>query len=373
MHSNKARELLKKHAEGTLTEEEKAMLESWYLYEARMGKLPADMENIEEYLDGSYQYPRKWNVLWWAGIAASVLLVLSLSLDKWNFNESTQSAEEIIINDALPGDFRAQLTLANGKDILLSTVGKGKIAEEGGISILKTEEGELTYESVKENNKDAKFGLNTVRTPKAGQFQVVLSDGSVAWLNAESSIRFPAAFSAHERLIEVTGEVYFEVKKTYNAGKRIPFRVKTESQTVEVLGTSFNINSYADEGVIKTTLLEGSIKVNANDSKDKSIVLRPGQQAQLSSKKALKVSEVDTEQVMAWKEGYFRFNGVGAKELMQQIARWYDMEIEYPKEVREYEFVGEISRNTKLSSVLKILEAGGVKFKVEDKKIILAE
>ncbi len=373
MHSNKARELLKKHVEGTLTEDEKAMLESWYLYEARTGKLPADMENIEEYLDRSSRHPRKWNAIWWVGVAASVLLVLAFSLDIWSLNEPTQIAEEIIINDALPGDFRAQLTLANGKDILLSTIGKGKIAEESGISIIKTKEGELTYESGKVNNRDSKFALNTVRTPKAGQFQVVLSDGSVAWLNAESSIRFPAAFSADERLIEVTGEVYFEVKKTYNGGKRIPFRVKTESQTVEVLGTSFNINSYADEGVIKTTLLEGSIKVNANDNKDKSIVLRPGQQAQLSSKKALKVSEVDTGQVMAWKEGYFRFDGVGIKELMQHIARWYDMEVEYPKEVREYEFVGEISRNTKLSSVMKILEAGEIKLKVDGRKIILAE
>ena len=372
MHSDKARELLKKHVEGTLTEEEKAVLESWYLHEARQRDLPSDLENIEEYLDDSDHHRENRNVFRWVGIAASVLLVMAMSFYKWNSKEPDQITEEVIKNDALPGDFRAQLTLANGENILLGTARNGKLAQEGSTSITKTKEGEITYEfGVKE--KGSESGFNTVKTPKAGQFQVILSDGSVAWLNAESSIRFPSAFSADERVVEVSGEVYFEVNKAVNAGKKIPFRVKSGSQTVEVLGTRFNINSYGDEGVIKTTLLEGSIQVNANVRKDKGIVLRPGQQAQLSSRQALKVSEVNTSQVMAWKEGYFRFEGIGIKELMQHVSRWYDMEIEYQGEVGEHEFVGEISRSTRLSSVLKILEAGGIKFRVEGKKIIVTE
>jgi transmembrane sensor len=372
MHSDKARELLKKHVEGTLTEEEKAVLESWYLNEARQQDLPSDLENIEEYLDESHEGKVNRNAFRWVAIAASVLLVMALSFYKWTSTETSQIAEKALENDALPGDFRAQLTLANGENILLGTARNGKLAQEGSTSIIKTKEGEITYASGTQN-KDSESVFNTIRTPKSGQFQIVLSDGSVVWLNAESSIRFPAAFSPEERLVEVTGEVYFEVNKAYNLGKRIPFRVMSGNQTVEVLGTRFNINSYGDEGVIKTTLLEGSIQVNANVRKDKGIVLRPGQQAQLSSRQALKVSEVNTSQVMAWKEGYFRFDGIGIKELMQHVSRWYDMEIEYQGEVGEHEFVGEISRNTRLSSVLKILEAGGIKFRVEGKKIIVTE
>lgn len=368
MHSDKARELLKKHVEGTLTEEEKAMLESWYLHEAKQNELYVDSEAIEEYLDESHESTKR-NFYRWAGIAAGIVMVFALSFYKWNSTKTEDIAQEIIKNDALPGDYRAELTLASGETILLGKAKTGKLAQEGSTSIIKTKDGEITYDS--ESLSNTTGGLNTIQTPKAGQFQVVLSDGSVAWLNAESSIRFPSAFASDERVVEVSGEVYFEVNKAVNAGKKIPFRVKSGNQIVEVLGTRFNINSYGDEGVIKTTLLEGSIQVNANLKKG--IILKPGQQSQLSSKQALKVSDVNTSQVMAWKEGYFRFEGIGIKELMQHISRWYDMEIEYQGEVGEHEFVGEIPRNTRLSAVLKILEASGIKFKVEGKKIIVTE
>lgn len=371
MHRSQARDLLRKHREGTLTPEEHALLESWYLRQARSKGL--DQETMREHLDHlELPLPREtrrpaWK---WISAAAAVLIVLASGL--FFFNRSVPVAQEPVpVNDALPGDNRARLTLANGEGILLDEASRGKLAQEGNTSIVKTGEGELVY-NAGGSSATGKTMLyyNTIETPKAGQYHVRLSDGTVVWLNAASSIRFPTEFDAHGRVVEVVGEVYFEVAQVSNGTKRVPFKVVSGNQEVEVLGTRFNINSYSDEGEIRTTLIEGSIQVRTSR---KEIILRPGQQARVSGEQTLKVSQVNTGHVLAWKEGYFSFDGVGLQELMRQLSRWYDMEVEYEGNIGEYEFVGQISRNTRLSAVLRILEAGGVRFRVEGKKIIVSE
>lgn len=372
MHRSQARDLLRKHREGTLTREERVILESWYLRQARSKALKAGSEEIGAHLDklGEPLHGiRRRGLRKWISVAATVLMILSAGL--FYFIQPAPVAEiPVVTHDAPPGDNRARLILASGKDILLDEAQSGKLAQQGNTSIVKTGEGELVYNTGQQATGVTLSHYNTIETPKAGQYHVRLSDGTRVWLNAASSIRFPAEFSTRERVVEVVGEVYFEVAKAMTGNRRIPFRVVSGEQEVEVLGTRFNINSYSDEGVIRTTLLEGSIQVRTSQ---KGIVLEPGQQARVSAGQTLKVSKVNTGQVVAWKEGYFSFDGVGLKELMRQLSRWYDMEVIYEGKTADYEFVGRISRNTRLSSVLKILEAGGVRFQVEGKKIIVSE
>ncbi|MCD8539129.1 MAG: FecR domain-containing protein, partial [Leadbetterella sp.] len=343
MEGEKAEDLLRKYREGTLTETERALLESWYLREAREKGLTADKDTIGEYLE-NLNPPglsvRPGILLRRISWAAGIVMILSVAAYRWLQREPSPVSQAVLQKDALPGEQRARLVLASGENILLDEVSSGKLAQEGPVSIVKTAEGELVYHA--DSRKGAALSnYNTIETPKAGQYQVKLSDGTRVWLNAASSIRFPPGFSDRERVVEATGEVYFEVAKAESGGRRIPFKVVSGDQETEVLGTRFNINSYADEGVIRTTLLEGSIQVR---TPGKGIVLQPGQQAQMTSGQPLKVSRVNTGQVMAWKEGYFRFDGVGLKELMRQLSRWYDMEVVYEGNIHDHEFVGEISR-----------------------------
>lgn len=389
MQESKARELLKKYREGTLSATERALLESWYLELARTEGLEADGEKIGihlDSLDGSVPETappgksRLLPLLKWASAAASVLILL-FSPVYWLHTRKDETVHRAAhTTDALPGDLRARLTLGSGASISLDEVSAGPLAQEGGISIVKTQEGEIAYR-VTGSTKETTVAYNKIETPKAGQYRVILPDGTHAWLNAASSIRFPTVFPAGERVVETTGEVYFEVARLTAHNKRVPFRVYSGNQVTEVLGTVFNVNSYADEDAIKTTLLEGSIQVKMKDRPGGDIILKPGQQARMASKPAalsssapgIDVKNVDTGAVVAWKDGYFRFDGISLPELMRQLSRWYDMEVVYEGTIGEHEFVGKIERNIRLSKVLQILEIGGVRFRIEEKKIIVAE
>ncbi|ADQ18179.1 anti-FecI sigma factor, FecR [Leadbetterella byssophila DSM 17132] len=335
-----AEDLLKKLENGTLTEEERALLETWYLYEARKRTQPVRKK------------------YWWYSSAAAILVIALITF--WTKKEKVQKE---IVQDILPGDYRAQLILGNSKQIDLENAPNGVLVEDEGALIMKVNGGELVYK--RKSNSKAKHKLIT---PKAGQYQLTLADGTKVWLNAASSIEFSSDFE--ERVVQASGEVYFEVAHLERNGKRVPFRVITDTQVVEVLGTRFNINSYSDEEAIETTLLEGSIQISSSGEKT---ILKPGHQAKVQKGKPLRISKIDAHQVVAWKDGIIRFEGIGINELMRQLSRWYDIEVVYEGTVKEYEFVGEISRDTKLSSVLKILEAGGVRFQVEGKKITVME
>jgi ferric-dicitrate binding protein FerR (iron transport regulator) len=301
-------------------------------------------------------------------IAASVIGLLLISglllTDKIGKKETAKSEinSRRFKDDVLPGSDKATLTLADGSTILLDEARNGTIAQQGNSKIIKLG-GRLSYDPSNKTSKEIVY--NTISTPKGGQYQLELPDGSQVWLNATSSIHFPTSFMGTERRIEITGEAYFEIAKDPN----MPFIVTVNNAEVQVLGTHFNVNAYDDEDNIKTTLLEGSVKF-VNDANIN--ILKPGQQAQLTKEGITKVvSNVDVDEVVAWKNGMFDFENAGIETVMRQLSRWYDVEIEYKGETDDL-FIAELRRNIKLSDALKALElTGKVKFDIQGKKIIV--
>lgn len=267
----------------------------------------------------------------------------------------------IALSSAAAGKDDAILTLADGRKIQINTVGSGVIATEAGTAIRKTEAGEIVYDA-SANNQNIN-AQNTIETPRGRQFKMQLPDGTMVWLNAGSSITYPVSFAAaKERLVAITGEAYFQV--AHNRSQ--PFRVKTGGQTVEVLGTHFNINGYADEGKTVTTLEEGSVKVLSGRSQ---ATIRPGQQAIYLAGQPLSVKPADLRTALAWKDGKFTFTDAGMQEIMRQIARWYDIEVKFSGAVPPDQFTGTISRKADLAQVLLIFKITQVNFElVQDSK-----
>jgi transmembrane sensor len=253
-------------------------------------------------------------------------------------------------NDVAPGGNRATLTLAGGRTIHLDSAAYGLLAEEGAATIVKTAEGQIRYSNAS-TLMTAEIGMNTMLTPRGGQYQLTLPDGSNVWLNAESSITYPTAFNGNERRVRLTGEAYFEVAK--KTSQR--FIVETMSDTITVLGTVFNVNAYTDEAAVKTSLLEGSVKINNK-------ILKPGQAYYKGS-----IQSTDLERDLAWKNGLFNFDGADLQTVLRQLARWYDIEVAYEGTYPDMIFDGEIGRDLKLSQVLKVLAATGVAFTIDGK------
>jgi ferric-dicitrate binding protein FerR (iron transport regulator) len=279
--------------------------------------------------------------------------------------------------DIAPGGNRATLTLADGSVILLDDAMMGKIAEQEGMKVTKAEDGLLTYTFIpSEKGVATAAQFNTISTPKGGQYQIVLADGTKVWLNAASSLTFPTSFTGNERSVELSGEGYFEVNTVRGLDvKNIPFIVKTADQEVTVLGTHFNINSYADEASTITTLMEGSIQVSQL-STSSSKLLKPGQQSVVTLNKGINVSTVNSSSAMAWKNGLFQFEGSDIKNVMRQFSRWYDVEVEFESRVPDIKLWGEVYRNVNASQALEILEYFNLKYKIvqteKGKKVIVS-
>jgi ferric-dicitrate binding protein FerR (iron transport regulator) len=267
-------------------------------------------------------------------------------------------------NDVAPGGNKAVLTLGDGSTIVLDSAHTGVLSQQGNAKVQKLDSGQLAYNTLYE--KPTGVVYNTLVTPRGGQYQLVLPDGSKVWLNAASSLRFPTSFQGKDRQVELTGEAYFEVAKN----RTMPFKVKVNNEAeVEVLGTHFNIMGYKDEQTMKATLLEGSIKVSKGII---SKMVRPGEQAQLNARGELEiVKDADVDEAIAWKNGYFQFHIADIETVMRQLTRWYDIDVYYESKKPEGHFLGEISRNNNLSDVLKMLEVNGVHFRLEGKKLIV--
>ncbi|MHA4895283.1 FecR family protein [Pedobacter sp. PWIIR3] len=304
--------------------------------------------------------------LWvrYAGVAA-VLLVMFGSL--FIFTKQTSNADAIANADKFikPGGNNAILTLANGKKILLNTSNTGRIAIQSGVSIVKTADGLITYQVSDQHGDEESNLINTITTPSGGQYAVLLPDGSRVQLNASSTLSFPTQFKSNERVLSLQGEAYFEVAK--QPGR--PFRVLSGDHTVEVLGTHFNINAYKDEAGIRTTLIEGSVKVSQDTRTE---FLKPGQQLLAVPGRQFVKRDVEVEKYIAWKNGLFNFENDDIKSVMRQIARWYDVDVKYEGNVSGLEFSGDLFRTSKLSSVLNILELNNVHCELNGRTITVS-
>lgn len=302
----------------------------------------------------------------WLRYAAAVLVILSAAVMFIYFNrekgykEKASTPVASIPEPIIAGDNKALLTLADGSTILLDSASEGLLALQGNTTITKLSNGQLSYAAGKEENATVLY--NTMSTPRGSQYKIALPDGTGVWLNAASSITYPTAFPEDERKVSISGEVYFEV--THNSRK--PFRVEVNDMSIEVLGTHFNVNAYKDEEAIKTTLLEGSVKVTHGKEK---AVISPGKQATLTPSGSLSVNEANGDEVMAWKNGSFYFNRTTLPSLMRQLERWYDVEVVYSGSIPKLKFGGEIQRNLSLEDVLEILEKAEVHFKLEERKL----
>jgi ferric-dicitrate binding protein FerR (iron transport regulator) len=304
---------------------------------------------------------------WYRIVAAAAVVLLVFSAGLIFIRTPEKAAQIQFTNDIAPGTNGATLTLADGRKILINDSIKGPIADEDGLKIYRNKDGQLIYEIAGEASKVLTY--HTLTTTRGEQIQVRLPDQTLVFLNAESSLRFPTSFAnTQRRVVTLDGEGYFEVSKDKNH----PFVVQNLQQEIEVLGTSFNVNAYSDESDIKTTLLEGSVRITNLNSKSYA-VLSPGQQA-IVNKDELTTRTVQTEDVVAWKNGYFMFNNESLASIMKRVSKWYKMDVIYKDEhIKQRKFFGAISRYQNISELLKVLQKTEVAtFKIEGRQVIIS-
>ena len=369
--------LLKKYQKGTLSNEESDKLDAWYLNKASRSNLQLseyELEDSYNYLQSNLPLEKDKKVIsLWPRIAVAASIAVLLGSGIFYFTKPQQQNIEVAAKpqEIAPGGTRGILTLSNGKQIVLSAIsGKDTIAKEGDdqeVTIKMGANGVITYviNPNADNSKNDPDSFNTLSTPTGGQYNIVLADGTKVYLNTVSSIKYPTQFNGDQRIVELEGEAYFEVAKNKNK----PFIVKSGSQSIEVLGTHFNVHAYTNESVVKTTLLEGSVAVSYKNQKS---ILKPGQQSSIPDNfSKIKIKEVDTEAAVAWKNGRFKFDNADLKTVMKQLERWYGIKVEYRGDVSDVRFNGGTFMNKNLSEVLKVLELSNIKFKVEGKTIIV--
>lgn len=372
-----AEELINKYVQGICSEEESAMVESWHLKDLSESKNVPSKETIFEVnqrmrftLSAYTGQPQQRTQRLWSRLAYIASALFLISLVTYIYVEQSTNNEPSVLNhknrpsDISPGSNKATLTLSDGKKILLNNTSQGLLTKEGKVSILNTAQGTLTYST--QTKTESRIYSHVLETPKGGRYQVDLSDGTKVWLNASSSLTYPAIFKGKERYVQLTGEAYFEVVKDKNR----PFKVKSGRQVVEVLGTHFNVFAYPDEEKIQTVLLEGSIKISKGN---KTRLIKPGQLATtVDSSDSISAAEADLEKNMAWKNNEFIFNGENLESIMRSISRWYNIEIVYRGNSGKTKYWGVVSRNQNLSAVLKMLQSTGkVTFNVEGRRVIV--
>jgi ferric-dicitrate binding protein FerR (iron transport regulator) len=365
-------ELEAKWLNGTITEAEAKEYASWYNEGQDLPvRIPEEIAGSEEahrqrMLDSintrrSRPLPATIRLFRAAAVAATLILLIA----GLYYYRNTRQTRDIVQapapqqpHDIAPGRTRATLTLSNGQTIALDPSSNGILGHDSGVYISNTDS-VLTY---KGNSDSRSLAFNTLSTAKGEQYSVTLSDGTKVWLNAASILRFPIQFTGEDRRVEVTGEAYFEVAR--DASK--PFFISSGDMHVQVLGTSFNINAYANEPIVRTTLLEGAVRINHR------VDLSPHQQSRIEKGGDIKVlKDIDVDEVVAWKNGAFSFNNADITTVMRQLERWYDIEVVYEGDKPADVFYGGISRSSTLMEVLKILQASKVRFRLEGKRLIV--
>lgn len=355
----------KREWEYVLTEDALGLINSNYQSELSIEDVFGLHEKIQETIasKGNNAKPVRVKLTQWWRFAAAAVILITLSIGALYYS-SRKPAYDNLANDVAPGGNKAVLTLANGEKIILNDAKKGELAAQSGVMVTKLVDGEIVYAA--KPGEAVTTSANSIATPRGGQYQVVLPDGTKVLLNAASVLTFPVSFAAaKERRVELKGEAYFEVAKM-----KIPFIVSTNKEEIKVLGTHFNVSNYADESVSKTTLIEGSVLINALGT---SKILTPGQQA-LVGNGGLTVAEANIEEVMAWKNGYFMFESEDIESVMRKVSRWYDVEVVFEGNVPKDKFGGTVSRFSNISKVLKILQlTNKVHFKIEERRVIVTK
>ncbi|WP_353140104.1 FecR domain-containing protein [Pseudopedobacter sp.] len=376
MDEKQTREILKRYNEGSCSSEEREWVESWYLDMVDKSQ-SADITDAEMlsakdniWKNIAKERPIEQNKgIKYSRIVAAASVIVIVGFAYYFFNSEAQLKNNTAIENyaaITPGGNKAYLTLADGRKVNLTDLDSGMTITQEGIKVIKKSNGELVYEITDAVAPAAQeiIGNNTIETPVGGQYQVLLPDGTKVWLNSSSSLQYPVKFSSNERKVTLTGEGYFEVK----SDKTKPFKVVSENQTIEVLGTKFNVNTYKDEPAVRTTLLEGSVKVSLASETE---ILRPGEQAAIKGQQ-ISIQKVDTEQAVAWYRGDFAFEGAELKNIMRQISRWYNVEVVYQGDVGDIKFGGSISRSKDIQEVLKVLSmTQGVNFKLEGRRVLV--
>lgn len=372
--------LVQRHVNGTLSNQELIRLRSTLLEFEDDEELIKILDSVWDE-DAGFNIPKekaeiifqsiistkkskKKNIIWFS-MAASIAIIISIAIAfEFTASKPSEKINTQHLNAQIkirPGQNKAVLTLSNGKSISLNEQNNGELATDAGVIVTKLSDGQLSYSTSEDQVKGA-LQFNTISTPKGGQYMVTLPDGTKVWLNAHSLLRYPVYFAGKERVVEVEGEAYFEVTKN----KLKPFKVIAKDIEVKVLGTHFNVTAYADESS-ETTLLEGSVDVNSK-------ILFPGQQAQINNQtKKLSVSNVNTDEVVAWKNGLFIFRNEDIQSIMKKISRWYDVEVEFKdKKILNERFGGTFSRSGELSEMLESMSLTGmIHFKMEGRRVIV--
>ncbi|SDK00870.1 FecR family protein [Pedobacter sp. ok626] len=332
------------------------------IYARSFNRLRAEME---------VEPAKRFSIGFWLKVAGAILLVAGLGALFFNNIQTEASKNHVAtskVNKITPGGNEAYLTRSDGSKVALKDIQIGIVTDTGAAIVNKAKNGLLVYnlnKSTQSKGNRAKLAYNTISTPAGGQYAVVLADGSKVWLNALSSIKFPEVFNGNERKVELQGEAYFEIAKN----RAMPFKVISRSQVVEVLGTHFNINAYHDEKSVVTTLLEGSVKLSLTNNHEAKM-LKPGQEARVVDH--IQISDVNTEQSIAWQNDKFNFSGDDIGVIMRKISRWYNVEVEYQNNITTETFVGTVSKYEDIKRVLASLELTGlVHFKIQERKVIV--
>lgn len=379
MNNQEIKELLDRYVAGNCSLNEKALVERFYMEQVQERKFsgdPGDLlekgasmwGNISAHIISDQRKPNsyKFNAIKLSA-AAAVLIVIGVALYFYPSPVKKQTPVPVTqyVTDIKPGGNKAVLTLANGKQVVLDEVKEGLLISQSGMTIRNSGDGQLVYQVNASYQPDGPVSYHTISTPKGGEYQITLPDGTHIWLNAASSLRFPDRFKGKERDVELQGEAYFEVAKN----KAMPFKVKTGNQTIQVLGTHFNVKAYEDEPAYRTTLLEGSVKVYSGKQGS---IIKPGEQAKVSPQGAhqIQVARVDVEEEMAWKNNKIIFNSKPLKDILRSVSRWYNVEIVYEGPIGDKVFTGVISRYENVSKVLTLLESTNlVHFKIKERRI----
>lgn len=390
------RDMLVNYFLGTLGKEEEEVIDAFLALHIELEYVDSCLVEAMDKMEittfpNAFQKERVWNMLlqkmeshelpkrklrqsWFrvlTGVAAAVILV-AFSIICYTRMQSRDAVEaDLKTIVGAPAGNKANLKLADGRAISLSDASAGNMIEHSGIRVLKNASGEMEIK-IAEGKQTSQNAFHRISTPRGGRFKVVLPDGSLAWLNAESAIRFPENFMANQRRVSVSGEVYFEIAKVKNENQEaIPFVVESGRQEIRVLGTHFNVQAYPENQEIETTLIEGRVQVLSKTS-GKSVILIPGQQAKVGQN--IQVKEVINEEVLAWKNGDFFFQDDELQQVLTDISRWYDVDFECPERLKKIKISGIVSREKSLDSILKRLSSlGKAHLELKGRRIIVKE